>query len=202
MKKLVLASGSPRRLELLKTIGYCPDIVESADIDETPYKDENPRDLVKRLAIQKAQKVFESYPDAVIVSGDTIVNTGTMILGKPKDGEEVYHFLKILSGKRHRVYTGICVISLENKEKPSVKVACTIVKFKVLTEDEIEFYIKSEEWKGKSGGYMIQGLAATFVTWISGTQCNVKGLPLYHVNNMLKNSGLKPKALSKNKVLI
>jgi septum formation protein len=190
MKKLVLASASPRRVALLKQVGYVPDIVCPADIDETPLKNENPISHVKRLAFEKANVVNIKYPEDVILAGDTIVLVGRQILGKPVDAAEAEKFLKKLSGRRHRVISGICVLY---KDKKVLKVVTTILKFKRLSQEEINYMIASKEWEDKSGGYMIQGIAGGFIEWINGSVTNVIGLSLYETGNALRSFGLLPK---------
>ncbi len=190
MKKLILASASPRRVALLKQIGYVPDIICPADIDETPLKKENPVAHVKRLAFEKAKVVHNKYPEDVVLAGDTIVLVGRQILGKPVDAVEAERFLKKLSGRRHRVISGICIL---HKDKKVLKVVTTILKFKRLTQAEVDFLIESKEWEDKSGAYMIQGIAGGFVEWINGSVTNVIGLSLYETSNLLRSFGFLPK---------
>ena len=190
-KKLILGSSSARRLELLKSIGYHPDIVQSPDIDETPYKKEKARSLVLRLAVSKAEAVVEQHDDSVVISADTIANVRSKILGKPKDADQAREFLRMISGKRHKIYTGICVLSSDGS-KALTRVSETIVKFKLITKEEEELFIASEQWKGAAGGYKIQGLIASCILMINGSYSNVMGLPLYEANNLLRAHGMKP----------
>ena len=190
MAKLILASSSPRRLELLQSIGYNPDIISSPDIDETPLKGEASAHLVSRLSSQKVEKVQEEYPNDVIIGGDTIVSLGRRILCKPQDIDEARSFLTMLSGRRHRVYTGISIIS--PCSGMSTKVCQSIIKFKVITNEEMDFILTSNQWRGVSGAYTIQGAAAALITWMSGSPSTVKGLPLYEANCLLKSRGIKP----------
>lgn len=185
--RLVLASASPRRLDLLKQIGIVPDLVEPADIDETPLPRERPRKLAERLARAKGEAVAAAYPDDFILAADTVVALGHRVLEKPMDEKEARKFLKMLSGRRHRVIGGFCVIA--PKGKAVVKSIVTNVRFKRLGDDEIDAYIASREWEGKAGGYAIQGAAAAFIPWISGSYANVVGLPVSEVVGALKGLG-------------
>ena len=190
MSKLILASSSERRVTLLKQIRIYPDIIHPADIDETPLKKENPKDYVIRMAEAKALAVAKIYNDDIILAGDTTVVLGTRILGKPLNDIEARKFMMLLSGRRHKVLSSIAII------KGNVlwtKVVCTYVKFKHLSEEEIELLVTSRDWEGKAGGYMIQGLAGAFVTQITGSISNVIGLPLAETYNLLKSVALKPK---------
>ncbi|MFC1659148.1 Maf family protein [Pseudomonadota bacterium] len=184
MKNFILASKSPRRIELLKQIGYKPKEIISSNIAETPLKKELPKDFVLRMAVEKAKDVHSKYPNDYVLGADTIVVFGRKILQKAYSDEDVKNFLKALSGRRHRVYTGICLISLDSKI--SKKIVETIVKFKRLDNLDIKEYTKSKEGLEKAGGYAIQGLGGAFVSWISGSYSNVVGLPLYETRNLLK----------------
>lgn len=184
---LILASASPRRLDLLKQIGVVPDQVIPADIDETPRKTELPRDYVLRMALEKAQAVLLRAHGSYILSADTVVACGRRILPKTETGESVRECLELLSGRRHRVLNGIALISPDGKAK--TRVTETIVQFKGLSPSEIDAYIESGEWQGKAGGYAIQGRAAVFVKFIGGSYSTVVGLSLYDTMQMLKGSG-------------
>ena len=177
MARFILASASPRRLELLAQVGLVPDEVIPAEIDETPHKAELPRDYVARMALQKHQKVARE--GAIVLAADTVVACGRRILGKPEDAAQARQFLQLLSGRRHRVYTAVCV-------GERVKTVMTQVKFKRLSTAEIEGYLASNEWQGKAGGYAIQGRAAAFVPFISGSYSNVVGLPLAETTSLLR----------------
>jgi len=190
---LVLASASPRRVDLLKQIGFKPDIIHPADIDETPLKGELPITLVKRLAEEKAKVVVQQFPNDIIIAGDTIVVASGKILGKPADAIEARKFIDLLSGRRHQVISGLCVTSAS---KHSVRVVKTIIKFKRITEEEKDLLIESNEWQGKSGGYMIQGIASAFAQLINGSVTNVIGLPLFEANNLLRAQGLRPSIIN------
>lgn len=183
MSGLILASASPRRLDLLNQIGLVPDRIVSADINETPLVGEMPRVLAERLAKSKAFAVAADCPDHWILAADTVVAVGRRILGKPSDAQEAKKFLQLLSGRRHRVYTGIAVITPEKQLRYRVVETCLLVKN--LSEQEISDYLISLEWQGKAGGYAIQGLAACFIRWIQGSYSNVVGLPLYETSVLL-----------------
>lgn len=185
--KLILASASPRRIELLAQVGISSDAVVPADIDETPRRRERPRLLAERLAAEKARAVAKRYPDDFILAADTVVSLGIRVLEKPVDGQEAARFLKQLSGRRHRVIGGFAVITPDAKEV--VRSVVTQVRFKRLTDQEIKTYIDGDEWQGKAGGYAIQGAAAAFIPWIGGSYSNVVGLPLAEVMATLNGLG-------------
>lgn len=185
--KLILASASPRRLELLKQVGITPEDIIPADIDETPQKGEWPRDLAKRLATEKAQAIAASHPDAFILAADTVVGCGRRILDKSEDEAYARMCLETISGRRHHVFGGITLISPE--EVLISRCIDTIVQFKRLSEKDIETYLKSGEWQGKAGGYAIQGLAASYVKFIRGSYSNVVGLSLYDTMKILDGAG-------------
>jgi len=181
----ILASKSSRRVNLLNQIGRSPDIIEPADVDETPLPGELPRKMAKRLAIMKAQKVAHRNPSDVVLGADTVVACGRRILGTPKNKNDARSFLRILSGRRHRVYGGICVIAPWGQWQRAVT---TQVVFKRLGESEIESYIDSDEWQGKAGAYGIQGYAVAFVRRINGSYSNVVGLCLNTTQNILSHA--------------
>jgi len=185
--QLILASASPRRQELLKQVGITPHQIIPADIDETPLKSEKPNAIAERLSLAKAEKIFENHKGHYILASDTIVACGNRILSKADDVDEAKRFLMLLSGRRHNVYTGICLISPDGKI--SSKTVKTVVKFKSLERSDLEFYLKHDEWQGKAGGYAIQGLGARFIKGINGSYSNVVGLPLFETVNMLKGRG-------------
>jgi len=184
---LVLASASPRRLELLARIGVRPDSIVPADIDETPHKAEVPKPHALRLAIGKAQAVAPKHKDAFILSADTVVGVGRRILPKAEDVDTARHCLELLSGRAHRVFTGVCLIAPDGREMS--RVVETRLKMKRLSEAEMNMYLESGEWDGKAGGYGIQGLAGAFISHISGSYSNVVGLPVYETRNMLVGTG-------------
>ncbi len=185
--KLILASASPRRVELLAQVGITPDIIVPADIDETPRRRERPRLLAERLAGEKARAIAKQYPDDFVLAADTVVSMGIRVLEKPADSDEAAKFLKQLSGRRHRVIGGFSVIT--PNATCVVRSVVTQVRFKRLTDQEIEAYIDGGEWQGKAGGYAIQGAAAAFIPWISGSYSNVVGLPLTEVLATLNGLG-------------
>ncbi|MBC7767829.1 MAG: septum formation protein Maf [Phycisphaerales bacterium] len=185
MTRLVLASASPRRLALLAQIGVKPDEVMAADIDETPLKGETPRLLALRLARQKAEAV--NADSAVVLAADTVVAVGRRILPKAETEQEARDCLALLSGRTHRVYTGVAVKAAGGAVR--TRLAETRVVFKVLSRDEVERYIASGEWRGKAGGYAIQGLAARYVTNLIGSYSSVIGLPLFETANLLEGAG-------------
>lgn len=185
-RRLVLASASPRRLALLAQIGIVPDAVIPSDIDETPLRDEAPRVHAGRLAREKAQAVAEVEPEAFVLAADTVVACGRRILPKTLDRAEADRCLRLLSGRAHRVYTGLC---LAGDGAFSCRVVTTKVGIKRLSETEIAAYLDSGEWEGKAGGYAIQGLAAAFVREISGSYSSVVGLPLYETAQLLAGRG-------------
>ena len=191
--KLILASASPNRLELLRKINIIPDSIVSADIDETPGKKELPNKLALRLAQEKGYKVLEiTQEDCYIISADTVVALGRRILPKALTQEEVKYCFNLLSGRRHKVYTGFTLIKKINNEVTILnKFVTTVVKFKRMTTKEIDYYVKSNEGLNKAGGYAIQGYAQCYLEFISGSVSNVIGLPLCEVRNSLLSLGYK-----------
>ena len=191
--KLVLASASPRRLTLLAQAGVEPDALRPSSIDETPHKGEMPRTLVARLARAKAEASRDQLAndrqvaDAYVLAADTVVAVGRRILMKPKLVEEAVACLQLLSGRSHRVLTGVCLITPDDKVK--TKIVETRVRFKRLSADEVEAYIASREWRDKAGGYAIQGLAGCFAQKIVGSYTSIVGLPLTEVVAMLAAEG-------------
>lgn len=191
MSKLILASASPRRLELLAQIGIVPDQVAPADIDETPKRDESPRRLALRLAEEKARAVAQSNGGAFVLAADTVVACGNRAIGKAEDVTEARKFLTLLSGRRHRVYGGMCLIAPDGTERS--RVIETQVKFRTLGTEDLNRYLSHDEWQGKAGAYAIQGHAATFVKAISGSYSNVVGLSLCEVDGLLRGLGYQTK---------
>ncbi len=188
---LVLASASPRRIELLAQVGITPDRIVPADIDETPLKGETAPRLAERLARSKAETVAAREPDALVLAADTVVALGRRLLEKPADEAEARRFLKLLSGRNHRVFTGVAV-KAPGLDDAAVRVVETRVAFKPLSDDEIEGYIATGDWRGKAGGYAIQGPAGAFVRRIVGGHPAVMGLPLYETVQLLRGAGLRP----------
>jgi septum formation protein len=182
---LVLASASPRRLDLLRQIGIEPARVAPADIDETPAKRELPMDYARRMARAKATAVA-SRGD-IVLAADTVVACGRRILPKAGTVEEARACLDLLSGRRHRVLGAVCIVGADGARRERLVVS--VVRFKRLDAGEIEAYLSSDEWNGKAGGYAIQGRAAGFVSFLSGSYSNVVGLPLFEVTQMLRAGG-------------
>jgi len=183
---LVLASSSPRRLELLDRLGITPDRIVSPDIDETPHKGELPRDYVLRMAREKAIAV-ERVDGEMLLAGDTTVAVGRRILGQAADAAQQRKFLELVSGRRHHVMSAVCVIATDGTAR--TKLSDSIVKFKRFEPREIDAYIASGEGQGKAGGYAIQGQAEALVTWMSGSYSGIMGLPLYETRNLLISAG-------------
>lgn len=186
----VLASASPRRLDLLAQIGLAPDIVDPAELDETPLPQELPAQHARRLAEAKARLVAARHPGAFVLGADTVVGCGRRILGKADTEDEARRALELLSGRRHRVHGGIALVT------PGGRIATrevqTIVTFKRLEPAEIDGYVASGEWRGKAGSYAIQGLAARFVRQLGGSYSNVVGLPLFETVSLLAGQGYAP----------
>lgn len=190
--KLVLASASPRRVELLQQIGIEPDRLFPSEIDESPKKREHPRTLARRLAIQKARRSAELLAQqgnerCFVLAADTVVSVGRTVLHKANDVADAAISLRNLSGRSHRVYTGVCLITPKNNE--IVRLVETKVRFKRLTRAEMDSYLASGEWRGKAGGYAIQGFAGSFVVKLIGSYSAVMGLPLYETSLMLASEG-------------
>ena len=184
---LVLASASPRRLDLLRQIGIEPDTVAPAEIDETPRPRELPADYAKRMARAKAAAVAPSHLDAFLLAADTVVAVGRRILPKPADAGEAQRWLTLLSGRRHRVLGGLVVIAPGGRL--AERLVTTMVTVKRLHPDEIDAYLAGGEWRGKAGGYAIQGRAAAFIPGINGSYANVVGLPLAETAALLSGLG-------------
>jgi len=193
---LVLASASPRRIELLQQAGIEPDRILPTDIDETPQRAEHPRSLAKRLSRTKAENAWEALkrePDftaAFVLAADTVVAVGRRILPKAEQTEEASNCLKLLSGRAHRVYSGVCLITPAGKLRQ--RLVETRVRFKRFSREELDFYLASGEWRGKAGAYAVQGLAGSFVVKLVGSYTNVVGLPLYETVGLLAADGYKP----------
>ena len=191
--KFVLASGSPRRLALLNQAGIEPDALRPADVDETPKRGELPRACANRLARGKADAALKSVQlddelrGAFILAADTVVAVGRRILPKANLVDEAAQCLRLLSGRNHRVYTAICLVT--PKEAFRQRLVETRVRFKRLSEDDIQAYIGSGEWRGKAGGYAVQGIAGSFVVKMVGSYTNVVGLPLYESTALLGGEG-------------
>ncbi len=188
--RLVLASGSPRRRDLLAQVGLAPDAIEAAGIDEAPLPRELPRRLAQRLAEEKARVVAERHPRDFVLGADTVVACGRRILPQARDLETARRCLVLLSGRRHRVYGGIAVVAPGGSF--ASRCAESVVAFRRLERAEIEDYLASRDWDDKAGGYAIQGMAARFVRFLSGSYSNVVGLPLFETVALLAGRGYAP----------
>jgi septum formation protein len=189
MSILVLASASPRRVELLRQIGIVPDHIDPAEIDETPLRGELPPGHVLRLAEAKARAVMPRHPGAFILAADTVVACGRRILPKAEDAATARACLTLLSGRRHRVYGAIALVTPGGEV--AVRRVMSQVAFKRLSDPELRAYLDSGEWQGKAGGYAIQGKAAALIPFVSGSYSNVVGLPLYETAQLLAGRGYR-----------
>lgn len=188
LPRLVLASSSPRRLQLLAQAGISPDAVVAAEIDESPRADELPRDLARRLAREKAEAAFQAARDrCFLLAADTVVSVGRRVLPKAETVEEAGRCLRLLSGRAHRVYTAVCLVTPEAKYRE--RLVETRVRFKRLSGAEIAAYLAAGEWRGKAGAYAVQGLAGSFALGIIGSYTGVVGLPLYETICLLEGEG-------------
>jgi septum formation protein len=185
--RLVLASASPRRLELLRQIGIEPDAVDPAEIDETDLKGELPPQHARRLAMSKALAVKSRHPGSFILAADTVVACGRRILPKAEDAQTARRCLRLLAGRRHRVLGGLAALAPDGRR--AERLVRSIVTFAPMPEARIEAYLESGEWSGKAGGYAIQGRAAAFVRALNGSYSNVVGLPLYETAQLLRGLG-------------
>jgi len=185
--KLILASASPRRRDLLSTLYVTPDEIVPADIDESVQAGELPRPYGQRVAREKAQEVSASRHGSIILAADTVVGVGRRILPKTETESEARLCLELMSGRAHRVYTAVVVIDAAGQLYE--KCVETRLKMKRLSKAEIDFYIESGEWKGKAGGYGIQGYAGAFIAHLSGSYSNVVGLPLLETRHLLLAAG-------------
>lgn len=185
--KLILGSGSPRRLELLSQLGITPDDVRPPDIDETPQKGELPRPYCVRIAREKSQAVKADAHD-VVLCADTTVALGRRILGKPESRDEADRFLRLLSGRRHRVITAV---SLRKGSQFWARDVVSLVRMKTLSDADIIAYLDTNDWQGKAGGYAIQGPAGALIPWISGSFTGIVGLPLAETANLLSAAGYR-----------
>ena len=185
--QLILASSSPRRRELLAQLGIAPGRIDAPGIDETPHPDEKAGEYAQRLATEKAGAVTRQ-PGEIVLAGDTTVALGRRILGQARDGSEVAQFLRSMSGRRHTVYSAVAVVASDGRLRQRLSI--TKVRFKRLSEQEIASYAATEEGIGKAGGYAIQGRAAGFIDFLSGSYSGVVGLPLFETRALLKAAGL------------
>lgn len=187
---LVLASASPRRIELLAQIGIEPAFLQPADINETPQRLEHPRSLAKRLSFQKAEKAKEKlqndaeYKSAFILAADTVVGVGWQILPKAESEDVALDCLRLLSGRAHKVFTGVCLITPKGSVRQTL--VESRVRFDRLSRRQMDAYISSGEWRGKAGGYAIQGLAGSFIVKLVGSYSNIVGLPLHETQALLE----------------
>ena len=190
---LVLASASPRRLALLERAGLVPDLLNPADVDETPRKRETPRALSLRLAREKAERALDMpmvqrlLPNAFVLAADTVVGLGRRILPKAESAEEARDCLSLLSGRSHWVYSTVCLMA--PGKKLTTRCVETKVRFKRLSREDIDTYLLSDEWRGKAGAYAIQGRAEAFVRMLTGSHSGVVGLPLYETVHLLEGAG-------------
>jgi len=191
---LVLASASPRRLDLLRQIGIMPDRIDPADIDETPRPSELPPAHAMRLAEEKVRAAMPRHPGAFILAADTVVACGRRILPKPSDPITARFCLELLSGRRHRVHSGIALASPGHRL--TLRRVDSQVAFKRLSEAEIRAYLCCGEWRGKAGGYAVQGRAAALIRWVRGSYTNVVGLPLFETAQLLAGRGYRMPCLA------
>jgi septum formation protein len=186
--ELVLASASPRRLEQLSRLGVFPARAIATEIDESARAAERPRDHVVRLAAEKARAGAALAPGAAVLAGDTVVAVGRRILPKAEDEATARACLALLSGRRHRVYSAVALLTPDGRLREAVSE--TILRFKRLEPGEIATYLAGGEWRGKAGGYAIQGSAEGFCIWLGGSHSGVIGLPLYETRRLLVSAGL------------
>ena len=189
-RRLVLASASPRRLELLCQVGLTPDTIDPAELDETPRRGELPPSHAIRLAEAKARAVMSRHPGAYILAADTVVACGRRILPKTEDEASARSCLELLSGRRHRVHGAIALATPDGRL--ASRRVDSQVAFKRLSEVEIVAYLRTGEWHGKAGGYAIQGRAAMLIRWMRGSYSNVVGLPLFETAQLLAGRGYRP----------
>lgn len=185
---MILASASPRRLELLARLGVAPLSIDPADIDETPLKGELPRSYAQRMAREKGLAVAARHPGSIVLSADTVVAVGRRILPKAESEDEARACLSLISGRRHRVHSAVAVIDAGGTLRE--RLSTSVLSFKRLGTAEIDAYIASGEWQGKAGGYAIQGRAEAFVRQLQGSHSGVMGLPLFETRALLLAAGL------------
>ena len=185
--RLILASASPRRLELLARLGIAPDAVMPADVDETPRKAELPAVYAARMAAEKAAAIADAQPGSLILAADTVVAAGRRILPKTEHEEEARAALTLLMGRRHRVHSAITLIDAAGKARH--RLSTSIVAFTRLSAAELDAYIAAGEWRGKAGGYAIQGRAEALVRFLAGSHSGVMGLPLFETRALLRAAG-------------
>ncbi|MEM7702145.1 MAG: Maf family protein [Pseudomonadota bacterium] len=181
---LTLGSASPRRRDLLARLGVTPDAIQPADIDETPHKGERPRDYALRMGEEKACAITTP---GFVLAGDTVVAAGRRILPKTEEADEARSCLELLSGRRHTVLSSVVLRAPDGSTK--ARLSENIVRFKSLSHEEIDAYLAGDEWRGKAGGYAIQGAAEALIQWMRGSHSSVMGLPLYETRALLKSAG-------------
>ena len=187
----ILGSSSIRRLELLNQIGVIPDLILSPNINEDIFSKELPRVYVKRMSLDKNRVFQQQYPQSIILTADTVVSVGRRILPKTMDINTAEECLNLISGRRHNVFTSFTLYTPHNSLK--TKTVKSVIKFKRLHSNEISYYLASKEWEGKAGGYAIQGMASSYINFISGSYSNVVGLPLAELYRALASIGYKLK---------
>jgi len=185
--RLVLASASPRRRDLLRQLGLEPDRIEPADVDESPLQAERPAELARRLAVAKTAAVAARHGEAFVLGADTVVACGRRLLPKADDAETARRCLELLSGRRHHVFTALALAAPDGRR--AARCVDTTVSFKRLSPGELDWYLESGEWHGKAGGYAVQGRAAAFVRRLNGSYSNVVGLPLFETAALLQGLG-------------
>ncbi len=191
--ELILASSSPRRKDLLEQIAIVPNKIDAPDVDETPHKAELPREYVKRITAAKVGVIAAKYADGFVLAGDTIVSIGRRIIGKAEDREGAKRDLSLMSGRKHVVISGVGLVKKVGGEvvARSLKIVETQVRFKRMTDAELEWYLDQDEWQGKSGSFTLMGKGSAFIEEIRGSHTNVIGLPLCETRNMLIGMGYK-----------
>ncbi len=185
--RLVLASASPRRVDLLAQIGVTPDVVDPADLDETPLKAEQPTVYARRVAAEKAALVAARHEGALVLAADTVVAVGRRILPKTETEAEARQCLALLSGRRHRVLSAVTLIDADGKARH--RLSTTVVAFKRLSAAEIDAYVACGEWRGKAGGYALQGRAGALIRFVGGSPSGVIGLPVFETRALLESAG-------------
>ncbi len=185
--RLVLASASPRRVDLLAQIGVTPDVVDPADLDETPLKAEQPTVYARRVAAEKAALVAARHEGALVLAADTVVAVGRRILPKTETEAEARQCLALLSGRRHRVLSAVTLIDADGKARH--RLSTTVVAFKRLSAAEIDAYVACDEWRGKAGGYALQGRAGALIRFVGGSPSGVIGLPVFETRALLESAG-------------
>ncbi len=188
LPQLILASASPRRVDLLARMGFVADLIDPANIDESPLNAERPRDYARRMAEEKTAAVAARHAGALVLGADTVVTAGRRILPKAEDAAQARACLALLSGRRHRVLSAVCLI--DTCGKAHHRLSETVLAFKRLSPAEIASYIASEEWRGKAGGYAIQGYAECFVRRLAGSHSGVMGLPMFETRALLRSAGV------------